>query len=138
MEELITLARELHEVSLFITIFLVVFIYFRSLFEEDYVALTRKYERYSLFYFFFLGVLFFTGIVLFTVMKFKWSLKIVLMIMAILHMTVTSIKLHRVFKQSNLFDESSQRKFKSYSLKKYFIDMIVLITIGFISYAIHI
>jgi len=138
MEQLITLAREIHEVSLFITIFLVIFLYFKSLFEEDYVALTRKYERYSLFYFFFLGVLFFTGLILFTVLKFQWSLKIVLMIMALLHMSVTSIKLHRVFKASNLFDINSQKSFKSYSLKKYFIDLLVLILIGFIAYAIHI
>ena len=138
MEQLITLARELHEVSLFITIFLVIYLYFKFLFEKDYVTLTKKYERYSLVYFFFLGVLFFTGLVLFTVMKFQWSLKIILMIMAIMHMTVTSIKLHKVFKRSNLFDESSQESFKSYSLKKYFIDILVLILIGFIAYAIHI
>ncbi len=138
MEQLITLSRELHEVSLFITILLVIYLYFKFLFEKDYVTLTKKYERYSLVYFFFLGVLFFTGLVLFTVMKFKWSFKIVLMIVALLHMTVTSIKLHRIFKKSNLFDKNSQKSFKSYSLKKYFIDILVLVMIGFIAYAIHI
>jgi len=138
MEELLSLSTKLHVGAIIILGLLVLFINFRLQKEDDYIKLTKKYEKYSLFYYFFLATLFFTGLILFTVIKFVWSLKIVLMIMAILHMSVTSVKLHIVFKNSRIKDISSQESFKKYAKKKYLIDLIVLVLIGIISYAIHI
>jgi hypothetical protein len=137
MKDLIELSTQIHAVSVLLTILVNIFLYITFIFLSDYKLLTRKYERYSLVYFFFLSVTAFTGVVLFTVTGFVWSVKIVLMIMALLHMIVTSIKLHMIFKNSRIFDEDSQIAFRKYTRKKYFMDILVLIMIGFISYAIH-
>jgi len=137
MKDLILLSTQIHVVSVLLTILVNIFLFVTFLVENDYVTLTRKYERYSLVYFFFLSVTAFTGIVLFTVTGFVWSFKIVLMILAILHLSVTSVKLHMVFKASRLVDKESQIRFKKYTRKKYFMDIFVLILVGFLSYAIH-
>jgi len=137
MKELIQLSTQIHVISVILTILVNIFLYVTFLTENDYVTLTKKYERYSLVYFFFLSVTAFTGIVLFTVMGFVWSLKIVLMILALLHLIVTSVKLHTIFKASRVFDKKSQLLFKNYTRKKYFMDIVVLVLVGFISYAIH-
>ena len=137
MQELILLSTKIHVVSVLLTLLMTFFIYISFVTKDDYVKLTKLYERYSLIYFFFLSVTIFTGIVLFTVSGFVWSLKIVLMIMAVLHMIVTSVKLHIVFKNSRVYDKESQLSFKRYTRKKYFMDIVVLILIGFASYAIH-
>jgi len=138
MKDLILLSTQIHVVSVLLTILVNIFLYVTFLFESDYKTLARKYERYSLIYFFFLSVTAFTGLVLFTVLGFLWSLKIVLMILALLHLSVTSVKLHRIFKSSRTYDIDSQKLFKDYTVKKYFMDICVLVLIGFISYAIHI
>jgi hypothetical protein len=137
MKDLIELSTQIHVISVLLTILVNIFLYITFVSLSDYKLLTRKYERYSLVYFFFLSVTAFTGLVLFTVTGFVWSVKIVLMIMALLHMIVTSIKLHTIFKNSRIFDEDSQIAFRKYTRKKYFMDILVLIMIGFISYAIH-
>jgi hypothetical protein len=137
MKDLIELSTQIHVISVLLTILVNIFLYITFIFLSDYKLLTRKYERYSLIYFFFLSVTAFTGLVLFTVTGFVWSVKVVLMIMALLHMIVTSIKLHTIFKNSRIFDEKSQIAFRKYTRKKYFMDILVLIMIGFISYAIH-
>lgn len=138
MEQLLNLSKQMHEITIFLTIFLLIYLYFTFLLDKRYIALIKKYERYSLVYFFFLGCVFFTGLILFTILKFKWSLKVVFMIMAILHMSITSIKLHKIFKNSRTFIKDSQINFINYAKKKYLIDIFVLVLIGFISFAIHI
>ncbi len=138
MQELISLSTKIHVLSVLLTVMVTVFIYITFVTQSDYVKLTKKYERYSLVYFFFLSMTVFTGIVLFTVSGFVWSFKIVLMIMAVLHLIVTSVKLHVHFKSSRLWDKDSQEIFRKYTRKKYFMDIVVLVLIGFISYAIHI
>jgi hypothetical protein len=137
MKELIELSTQIHVISVLLTILVNIFLYITFIFLSDYKLLTRKYERYSLIYFFFLSVTAFTGLVLFTVIGFVWSVKIVLMIMALLYMILTSIKLHTIFKNSRIFDEKSQIAFRKYTRKKYFLDILVLILVGCISYAIH-
>lgn len=138
MQELLTLSKEIHVSVIITTALVILYLYFRFLFEKDYIRLTKFYEKFSLVYFFFLSTLAFTGLIVFTVLKFSWSLKVVLMILAIFHMIVTSVKLHRFLKISSLKDKKTQIDFKEYGQKKYMLDLIVLITVGFISYAIHI
>ncbi len=138
MQELLTLSKEIHVGVIITTALVILYLYFRFLFEKDYIRLTKFYEKFSLVYFFFLSTLAFTGLIVFTVLKFSWSLKVVLMILAIFHMIVTSVKLHRFLKISSLKDKKTQIDFKEYGQKKYMLDLIVLITVGFISYAIHI
>jgi len=137
MKELILLSTQIHVLSVLITIIVTTFIFVTFSTGNDYVKLTKKYERYSLIYFFFLSVIVFTGIVLFTVTGFVWSVKIAIMIATVLYMIYTSIKLHVVFKSSRIYDKDSQVDFKKYTRKKYFIDVALLIMIGFLSYAIH-
>jgi len=138
MKDLIQLSTHIHVISVLLTILVTLFLYITFLTKNEYVKLTRKYERYSLIYYFFLSVTAFTGLVLFTVMGFHWSLKIVLMILALIHMIVTSLKLYAIFKNSRIFDKESQIRFRAYTRKKYFMDIVVLVLIGFLSYAIHI
>jgi len=137
MKELIQLSTQIHVISVLLTILVNIFLYVTFLTQDDYVTLTKKYERYSVIYFFFLSVTAFTGLVLFTVTGFVWSFKIVLMILALLHLIVTSVKLHMVFKASRLVDKDSQIRFQKYTIKKYLMDIVVLVLVGFISYAIH-
>jgi len=138
MSELILLATKLHVFTVAMLVTLIIFIILRLQSESDYVKLTKKYERYSLFYYFFLSSILFTGLILFTVLKFKWSIRVILMIMAILHLTVTSIKLHKIFKNTRKNDIDSQLLFRKYLKKKYLIDIVVLVIVGVVSFAIHI
>jgi len=138
MEELVDLSTKIHVVSVFLTIMITVFLYVTFVTQKDFENLTKKYEKYSLIYFFFLSVTAFTGIILWTVLKFHFEYKILLMLLALLHLIITSIKLHKIFKKSKVFIKQSQTNFINYTRKKYFLDMVVLLLIGCISYAIHI
>ncbi len=138
MQQLLQLSTKIHIISIFFTlciILLFIFIFYK---EKDYVILTRKYERYTLFYYFFLSSIIFTGLILFTLIHFQFSLKVSLMILATIHLIVTSIKLYIKFKQSRLKDKESQKTFIIYTRKKFIIDATMLIIIGILSYAIHI
>ena len=138
MQELATLSTQIHVISIFLTILVVLFLYITFVTHHEYIKLTKLYEKYSLFYFFFLSVNIFTGIILWTIMKFHFSFKIVLMNLAVLYIIFTSIKLRIFFKKSKVFIKQSQINFHKYTRKKYFLDMLVLLLVGCISYAIHI
>ena len=85
----------------------------------------------------FLGMFVFTGFLAWAVLEFVMSVKVIVMILAVLHMIVTSVKLNRVFKRSRVRDLDSQKEFVKYAKKKYTIDIFILIVIGVVAYAIH-
>lgn len=137
-QELLEMATKIHIISIIFTILTalwIIFIFYRL---KDYKELTKKYERYVLFYYFFVSTIFFTGLILLTILKFHFTLKVILMILAIFHLLITSIKLHRVFKNSRLKNIESQNAFVKQTKKKFILDIVVLLSIGAISYAIHI
>ncbi len=138
MQQLLQLSTKIHIISIFFTLCIILLFIFTFYKEKDYVVLTRKYERYTLFYYFFLSSIIFTGLILFTLIHFQFSLKVSLMILATIHLIVTSIKLYIKFKQSRLKDKESQKTFITYTRKKFIIDATILIIIGILSYAIHI
>ncbi len=138
MQQLLQLSTKIHIISIFFTLCIILLFIFTFYKEKDYVILTRKYERYTLFYYFFLSSIIFTGLILFTLIHFQFSLKVSLMILATIHLIVTSIKLYIKFKQSRLKDKESQKTFITYTRKKFIIDATILIIIGILSYAIHI
>ena len=138
MQQLLQLSTKIHIISIFFTLCIILLFIFTFYKEKDYVVLTRRYERYTLFYYFFLSSIIFTGLILFTLIHFQFSLKVSLMILATIHLIVTSIKLYIKFKQSRLKDKESQKTFITYTRKKFIIDATILIIIGILSYAIHI
>jgi cytochrome c biogenesis protein CcdA len=137
MQELMTVSINTHIVlllSMLLVSTILVVIFFT---QDDYIKLTRVYERVSLIYFLFLSMFVFTGLLAFTVIKFTLSFRVILMILATLYIIVTSVRVHRIFKESRLNDRSSQITFVEHTRKKYIVDNSILILVGLLSYAIH-
>jgi len=137
MQELMTASLLTHVSFLIITILTTIIMLFIFFTREDYVRLTRSYERGSLVYFMFLAILIFTGFLAWVVMKFVITFKIIIMVLAVLHMIVTSVKLNIAFKRSRVRNLESQKNFIMYGRKKYMTDTFVFIVIGFVAYAVH-
>ncbi|HIO91096.1 MAG TPA: hypothetical protein EYG69_04920 [Campylobacterales bacterium] len=137
MQELMTASLLTHVSFLIITILTTIIMLFIFFTREDYARLTRSYERGSLVYFMFLAILIFTGFLAWVVMKFVITFKIIIMVLAVLHMIVTSVKLNIAFKRSRVRNLESQKNFIMYGRKKYMTDTFVFIVIGFVAYAVH-
>ena len=136
MQDMISTAIELHLGSIFLILVIIIWVLLILKSDRDFTPLSRKYEAVSLYYRAVLGVLFFTGLVVMAVVKFDVSWMVYVMILVILHMSATSVKENIVYKKTHLKDIPSQEAFKKYAMKKYMIDIIMIVVVGVVSYAV--
>ena len=136
MQDMISTAIALHLGSIFLILAIIIWVLLILKSDRDFAPLSRKYEAVSLYYRALLGVLFFTGLVVMAVAKFDVSWMVYVMILVILHMSATSVKENIVYKKTHIKDIPSQEAFKKYAMKKYMIDIIMIVVVGVVSYAV--
>ncbi len=136
MQDMISMAIELHMGSIFLILAIIVWVLLVLKSNKPFIELSKKYEAVSLYYRALLGILFFTGLVVMAVAKFDVSFMAYVMVVVMLHMIATSIKENIVYKKTHIKDISSQELFKKYAIKKYTIDIILITLTGVISYAV--
>ena len=134
MQDMISTAIELHLGSIFLILAIIVWVLLVLKSDRDFAPLSRKYEAVSLYYRALLGVLFFTGLVVMAVAKFDVSWMVYVMVLVILHMSATSVKENIIYKKTHLKDIPSQEAFKKYAVKKYTMDIIMIVVVGVVSY----
>ncbi len=120
--------------SIFLLLAIIVWVLLILKSNRDFAQLSRKYEAVSLYYRAVLGVLFFTGLVVMAVAKFAVSWMVYVMVLVILHMSATSVKENIIYKKTHLKDIPSQEAFKKYAVKKYTIDIIMIVVVWVVSY----
>ncbi len=133
---MISMAITLHMGSIFLILVIIAWVLLVLKSDRDFAPLSRKYEAVSLYYRAVLGVLFFTGLVVMAVAKFDVSWMVYVMVLVILHMIATSVKENIVYKKTHIKDIPSQEAFKKYAMKKYTIDIIMIVVVGVVSYAV--
>lgn len=136
MQDMISMAIELHVGSIFLILGVIVWALWVLKSPKSFDLLSRKYEAVSLYYRALLAALFFTGLVVMAVAKFDVSLMAYVMVVVMLHMIATSVKENIIYKKTHLKDIHSQEVFKKYALKKYRLDLIMIVLVGVVSYAV--
>ncbi len=134
--ELIEMATDLHLIFVLTTIFVAVVSFFFIFSDKDFRAFSKWVESIALQYYFMLGSLFFTGLILWTTESFVLHWKIFMMVGAMVVILFTSIRLHRIYKKTRLNDIPSQLAFKSYAKRKYLADIALLVGTAAIAYAV--
>jgi hypothetical protein len=136
MQDMISMAIELHIGSIFLILLICGWVLFVLKSKESFRVLSKRYEMASLYYRIVLGALFFTGLVVMAVAKFDVSFMAYVMVLVMGHMTATSVKENIIYKKTHLKDIASQETFKKYALKKYTLDIIMIVVVGVVSYAV--
>ncbi len=102
----------------------------------EFKPFSLKYEQLSLYYRATLGILFFTGLVVMAVAKFDVLWTVYIMVLVVLHMIGTSVKENIVYKLTHIKDTVSQETFKAYAKKKYITDIIMIVALTVLAYAV--
>ncbi len=136
MNEMISMAIALHIGAVFLILLLLVLLVLLFRKVPDFKAFSFKYEKLNLYYRATLGALFFTGLVVMAVVKFHVSWMVYVMVLATLIMIGTSIKENTVYKRTHIKDSISQETFIAYAKRKYILDIIMIVVVGVVAYAI--
>ncbi len=134
MQDMISMAIELHMGAIFLILAIIAWVLIVLKSDREFAPLSRKYEAVSLYYRAVLGVLFFTGLVVMAVVQFQVSWMVYVMVLVILHMIATSVKENIIYKKTHIKDIPSQEAFKKYAVKKYVMDVIMIVVVGVVSY----
>ncbi len=136
MKDMISMAISLHVIFIVITAVLAIFSYIFINSDRDFRGFSNRVESISLQYYFMLAGLFFTGLVVFGATGLEITWQVVMMISALIWIIFSSVKLHMLFKMTRQRDIESQKRFKVYAKRKYLIDIVLILLISVIMYAI--
>ncbi len=136
MQDMISIAIKLHLGSIFLIFAVIVWGLMVLKSDKSFDVLSRQYEAVSLYHRALLATLFFTGLVVMAVAKFDVSVMAYVMLVVMLHMIATSIKENSIYKKTHLKNPSSQAVFKKYALKKYTLDLIMIVVLSAVTYAV--
>ncbi len=135
MEEMVSMAIQLHIGFIILALSLASYIYFVSSKFED-IKYAQKYEKTYSWYLMSLSIIGFTGIVVMAVEQFAFHWGVIWMIIIFIIMIATSVKVHKLFKKSDRFDKNSIIAFSQFAKKKYLLDIVLMLVTGVIFYAI--
>ena len=136
MQEMISMAIKLHLGSILLIVAVIVWVLMVLKSDKSFEVLSRKYEAVSLYHRALLATLFFTGLVVMAVAKFDVSMMAYVMLVVILHMIATSVKENIIYKKTHLQNLPSQALFKQYAQKKYTLDLIMIVVVSIVAYAV--
>ncbi|HIP20932.1 MAG TPA: hypothetical protein EYG70_07390 [Sulfurimonas sp.] len=136
MAGMISMAIMLHVGSIFLILLLLLLLVWHFSKEQEFKPFSIKYEQLSLFYKATLGSLFFTGLVVMAVAKFDVLWTVYVMVLVVLHMIVTTVKEHIAYKLTHIKDALSQEIFKAYAKRKYIIDLVLIVILSAVTYAV--
>ena len=136
MNELISLSSQLHLVFIVVCFRLILSNIYLLRSDRTFFNLSKRLELLAPQYYIVLAAIFFTGIIVMAVRQFSFSLSVWLMIAVWIGMLVLGIKAHKRYKTLER-SEASQDAYKRFALKKYSIDLILLVVTSLFFYGIH-
>ncbi len=135
MEQMITMAIQLHIGFIILSLLLASYVYFVAGKFED-VKYAQNYEKTYAWYLMAISIVGFTGIVVMAVELFAFHWSVVWMIVIFIIMILTSVKVHQLFKKTHRFDEESILAFSQFAKKKYLSDILLMLATGAYFYAV--
>lgn len=136
MNDLISMALTLHRIFVGLTLLIAVLSYFFVSSDRDFRGFSNRVESVALQYYFMLAALFFTGLVVFGATGLVVTWQVVMMVAALVWIIFTSAKLHQVFKRTRENDIESQKRFKTYAKRKYITDILIILAVTAVMYAV--
>ena len=136
MQDMISMAIMLHVGSILLILLLLLLLVWHFSKEMEFKPFSLKYEQLSLYYRATLAALFFTGLVVMAVAKFDVLWTVYVMVLVVLHMIATTVKENIVYKATHIKDTLSQERFKTYAKKKYTIELIMIVVLSAVTYAV--
>ncbi len=136
MNDLISMALTLHRIFVGLTLLIAVLSYFFVSSDRDFRGFSNRVESVALQYYFMLAALFFTGLVVFGATGLVVTWQVVMMVAALVWIIFTSAKLHGVFKRTREHDIASQKRFKVYAKRKYITDILIILAVTAVMYAV--
>ena len=137
MNEFITLSTQLH--LLFVIVLVILFGINLYLLKKDtgFVRLSKKLELIAPQYYIVLSAIFFTGIIMMAVTQFTFLIGVWVMIGVWMFILFFGIRGHRRYKKMDKKDEVSQNDYKTFAIKKYTIDLALILASTLFAYAVH-
>ena len=136
MTDLISMALNLHRIFIGLTLLIAVLSLIFVQQDKDFRGFSNRVESMTLQYYFMLAALFFTGLVVFGATGLEVTWQVVMMVGAIGWIIFTSAKLHQVFKRTRERDIESQKIFKEYAKRKYITDILIIVAVTVVMYAV--
>ncbi len=135
MEQMITMAIQLHIGFIILALILASYVYFVAGKFEN-LKHAQNYEKTYTWYLMAISIVGFTGIVVLAVKMFAFQWSVVWMIIIFIIMIFTSIKVHKLFKKTDRFDKESILDFSQFAKKKYLSDILLMLSTGAYFYAV--
>ncbi len=136
MNDLISMALTLHRIFIGLVLLIAILSYFFVSSDKDFRGFSNRVESVALQYYFMLAALFFTGLVVFGATGLEVTWQVVMMVSALGWIIFTSAKLHQVFKRTRERDIASQKLFKTYAKRKYITDILIILAVTAVMYAV--
>ena len=134
--DLISMALNLHRIFIGLTLLIAVLSLIFVQQDKDFRGFSNRIESVALQYYFMLAALFFTGLVVFGATGLEVTWQVVMMIAAMSWIIFTSAKLHQVFKRTRERDMESQKIFREYAKRKYITDILIIVAVTVVMYAV--
>lgn len=137
MEELIRLSINLHVIFIALLIVLIVIMLYLLKSDKDFLRISKKLELITPQYYIVLTAIFFTGIIVWAVTKFAFSISILVMVVMWLSSIVFGIKNYKVYKKMQKINPLEQNAYKQLARKKYAIELGLLLAVSILAYGLH-
>lgn len=137
MEELISLSIQLHLLFIVVLIALISINFYLLKSDKTFVNLSKKLELIAPQYYIVLSAIFLTGIIVMGVTKFKFSLAVWIMIGVWIFIVAFGIRGHKIYKKVEKKDPNSQLAYKKSAIKKYAIDLMLILATTAFAYMVH-
>ena len=137
MEELISLSIDLHVIFILLLIVLIAMMLYLLRSEQDFLRISKKLELITPQYYIVLTAIFFTGLIVWAVTKFTFSLSILVMVAMWLYSIVFGIRNYKVYKKMQKINLIEQDNYKQLARKKYAIELGLLLAVSILAYGLH-
>ncbi len=137
MEQMIIMSINFHLFIIGATILLALYNIYASLNLKDEVIYINRMKYIQPQYLLLVVAIIFTGITVMAVNHFNLKPSLILMIIAVLVMIYTSIKKHVLRVNTNTNDATSTKTLRAWVVKKYTIDIVLMIIVSGISFVIR-
>ena len=137
MNEMITMSINLHLFIIAATILLALYNIYASNKLENEVTYINRMKYIQPQYLMLTSAIIFTGVTVMAANHFNLRISLVIMTAAVLWMLYTSVKKHMIRKNSNTNDKESMQTFRAYVKKKYTIDIVLMLVVGAVSFALR-
>ncbi len=136
-KEMISMAIVLH-VSFIVGMLIIIAWQLLALSKEKFRDIALWYERRTLYYRAFIASVAFTGVAVMAVEQFEVRWMVYTMVAVTLHLLANTIIENIRYKSTNPRSDEDLEKFRLYAKKKYTIDLVVVVVMLVLSYAVPI